>query len=172
MRAHERRRGRDAERNRGKEWVRECRNSSLRLLQKRDGREGGRMRGATKGERGWWLGGEEWGIVMSSSTVTNDRTEFANCDRTQLLPKGCLTHPGGNVSSVAGQFRPTQGRISMPFNLIANFFFFFFQNNNISRKKFGRNSFYLNIVCKKILSHLYICIRMHLFSFPIKMCVS
>ena len=47
---------------------------------------------------------------MSSPTVTNDRTEFANCDRTQLLPKGRFTRSDGNVSSVAGQFDLTQGR--------------------------------------------------------------
>lgn len=34
---------------------------------------------------------EEWGIVMSSPTVTNDRTEFANCDRSQCLTKGRFT---------------------------------------------------------------------------------
>lgn len=104
-------------------------------------------------ERGSWLGGEEWGIVMSSSTVTNDRTEFANCDRTQLLPKGCVTHPGGNVSSVAGQFCLTQGRISVPFSLIV----YFFQNNNLLKSLCANalpNSFYPNDHCHKKTSSL------------------
>lgn len=91
--------GENRKRQREKAWKQKRQNPSLLPLQERDVR-GQRGEGVGVGREGW-LGGEEWGIVMSSPTVTNDRTEFANCDRTQLLPKGRFTRSDGNVSSAA-----------------------------------------------------------------------
>ena len=57
--------------------------------------------GVTMGEAGVVSESKEWGIVMSSPTVTNDRTEFANCDGTQFRCLKTALHetPSGGHSS-------------------------------------------------------------------------
>lgn len=57
---------------------------------------------------------EGWGIVMSRPTVTNDRTEFANCDGTQFRCLKAALHETPSGATQAITFPPSDSFRSYP----------------------------------------------------------